>query len=70
LKEIEKRIQMETTRLGKVKIDMEREAKEVSQTYNLRVSTRKELIESGEEFKAKEIEIFERETQEYELAKK
>ena len=26
LKEIEKRIQMETTRLGKVKIDMEREA--------------------------------------------
>jgi hypothetical protein len=28
------------------------------------------MIESGEEFKAKEIEIFERETQEYELAKK
>jgi hypothetical protein len=31
---------------------------------------RKELIESGEELKAKEIEIFERETQEYELGKK
>jgi hypothetical protein len=26
LKEIEKRIQMETTRLGKIKIEMEREA--------------------------------------------
>jgi hypothetical protein len=34
------------------------------------VSSRQELIESGEQFKAIEIEIFERETQEYDLAKK
>ena len=42
----------------------------VNQTYNLRLSSRQEQIESREQFKAKEIEMFERETQEYELAKK
>ena len=36
LKEIEKRIQMETTRLGKIKIEVESEGKELNQTYALR----------------------------------
>ncbi len=70
MREIDKRIQVETTRLGKQKIDLEREAKELKQTYSLRMNSRQELIESEEAIKAKEIEIFERESQEYELAKK
>lgn len=70
LKEIEKRIQVETTRLGKHKIDLEREAQELKHTYSLRLNSRQELIDSDEAIKAKEIEIFERESQEYELAKK
>ena len=42
----------------------------MAHAYKLRMASRQEMSEGTESIKAKEIEIFEREAQEYELAKK
>ena len=61
LREIQIKIEVESTRLSKQKVEIERDAEEMAHAYKLRMASRQEMIEGTESIKAKEIEIFERE---------